>query len=116
MSFTSDTTKKVVSPHLIPHFPYPLNVQQQIRYVLHSMSFICSSLDGARSLLCSALTFETILGERLQQPKAGKLRKEYVIISKCYLEKVKAQHEGALPPPCIVRKDPRVPHTARRGA
>ena len=30
--------------------------------------------------------------------------------------KVKAQHEGALPPPCIVRKDPRVPHTARRGA
>ena len=26
------------------------------------------------------------------------------------------QHEGALPPPCIVRKDPRVPHTARRGA
>ena len=23
-------------------------------------------------------------------------------------------HEGALPPPCIVRKDPRVPHTARR--
>ena len=28
----------------------------------------------------------------------------------------KAQHEGALPPPCIVRKDPRVPHTARRGA
>ena len=26
----------------------------------------------------------------------------------------KAQHEGALPPPCIVRKDPRVPHTARR--
>ena len=87
MSFTSDTTKKVVSPHLTPHFPYPLNVQQQIRYVLHSMSFICSSLDGARSLFCSALTFETILGERLQQPKAGKLRKEYVIISKCYLEK-----------------------------
>ena len=29
---------------------------------------------------------------------------------------VKAQHEGALPPPGIVRKDPRVPHTARRGA
>ena len=29
---------------------------------------------------------------------------------------VKAQHEGALPPPCIVCKDPRVPHTARRGA
>ena len=29
---------------------------------------------------------------------------------------LKAQHEGALPPPCIVRKDPRVPHTARRGA
>ena len=29
---------------------------------------------------------------------------------------VKAQHEGALPPPCIVRKDLRVPHTARRGA
>ena len=28
---------------------------------------------------------------------------------------VKAPHEGALPPPCIVRKDPRVPHTARRG-
>ena len=28
----------------------------------------------------------------------------------------KAHHEGALPPPCIVRKDPRVPHTARRGA
>ena len=28
---------------------------------------------------------------------------------------LKAQHEGALPPPCIVRKDPRVPHTARRG-
>ena len=27
---------------------------------------------------------------------------------------VKAQHEGALPPPCIVHKDPRVPHTARR--
>ena len=27
-----------------------------------------------------------------------------------------AQHDGALPPPCIVRKDPRVPHTARRGA
>ena len=26
------------------------------------------------------------------------------------------RHEGALPPPCIVRKDPRVPHTARRGA
>ena len=24
---------------------------------------------------------------------------------------LKAQHEGALPPPCIVRKDPRVPHT-----
>ena len=32
------------------------------------------------------------------------------------VRKVKAQHEGALPPPCIVRKDPRVPHTARRGA
>ena len=31
-------------------------------------------------------------------------------------EGLKAQHEGALPPPCIVRKDPRVPHTARRGA
>ena len=29
---------------------------------------------------------------------------------------VLSQHEGALPPPCIVRKDPRVPHTARRGA
>ena len=29
---------------------------------------------------------------------------------------VKAQHERALPPPCIVRKDPRVPHTARQGA
>ena len=29
---------------------------------------------------------------------------------------LKAQHEGALPPPCIVRKDPRDPHTARRGA
>ena len=29
---------------------------------------------------------------------------------------VKAQHEGTLPPPCIVRNDPRVPHTARRGA
>ena len=29
---------------------------------------------------------------------------------------MKSQHEGALPPPCIVRKDPRVPHTARRGA
>ena len=29
---------------------------------------------------------------------------------------VKAQHEGALTPPCIIRKDPRVPHTARRGA
>ena len=29
---------------------------------------------------------------------------------------LKAQHEGALPTPCIVRKDPRVPHTARRGA
>ena len=29
---------------------------------------------------------------------------------------VKAQHEGALPPPCIVRKGPRVPHTGRRGA
>ena len=26
---------------------------------------------------------------------------------------VKAQHEGALPAPCIVCKDPRVPHTAR---
>ena len=25
-------------------------------------------------------------------------------------------HEGALPPPFIVRKDPRVPHIARRGA
>ena len=24
---------------------------------------------------------------------------------------LKAQHEGALPPPCIVHKDPRVPHT-----
>ena len=23
---------------------------------------------------------------------------------------------ATLPPPCIVRKDPRVPHTARRGA
>ena len=32
------------------------------------------------------------------------------------IETMKAQHEGALPPPCIVRKDPRVPHTARRGA
>ena len=29
---------------------------------------------------------------------------------------VKAQHEGALPPPCIVRKDPRVPHTKRPGS
>ena len=29
---------------------------------------------------------------------------------------VKAQHEGALPPPCIVRKDPQVPHTARQVA
>ena len=28
---------------------------------------------------------------------------------------VKVQHVGALTPPCIVRKDPRVPHTARRG-
>ena len=27
-----------------------------------------------------------------------------------------AQHEGALPPPCSVRKNSRVPHTARRGA
>ena len=27
-----------------------------------------------------------------------------------------SQHESSLPPPCIVRKDPRVPHTARRGA
>ena len=26
---------------------------------------------------------------------------------------VKAQHEGALPPPCIVRNDPRVPHISR---
>ena len=26
---------------------------------------------------------------------------------------LKAQHEGALPPPCIVRKDPRVPHIAQ---
>ena len=26
---------------------------------------------------------------------------------------VKAQHEGALPPPCIVRKDPRVPHLGK---
>ena len=26
------------------------------------------------------------------------------------------QHEGALPPPGIVRKDPRVPHTAEQGA
>ena len=25
---------------------------------------------------------------------------------------VKAPHEGALPPPCIVRKDPRVPYSA----
>ena len=31
-------------------------------------------------------------------------------------DSMKAQHEGALPPPGIVRKDPRVPHTARRGA
>ena len=29
---------------------------------------------------------------------------------------VKAQHEGALPRPCIFRKDPRVPHAARRVA
>ena len=29
---------------------------------------------------------------------------------------VKAQHEGALTPPCIIRKDPLVPHTARPGA
>ena len=29
---------------------------------------------------------------------------------------VKAQHEGALPAPGIVRKDPRVPHTARHVA
>ena len=29
---------------------------------------------------------------------------------------VKAQHEGALPPPCIVRNDPRVPHPGRPGA
>ena len=29
---------------------------------------------------------------------------------------LKAQHEEALPPPCIVRKDPRVRHTARRRA
>ena len=27
---------------------------------------------------------------------------------------MKAQHEGALPPPGIVRKDPRVPHTSRK--
>ena len=27
---------------------------------------------------------------------------------------LKAQHEGALPPPCIVRKDPRVPHRIAR--
>ena len=84
--FTSDTTREVVSLHLILPFPYPLNVQQ-IRCVLHSLSFICLSLDGARSLFCSAQTFETVLGERLQQPRAGKLHKEYVIISKCYLEK-----------------------------
>ena len=29
---------------------------------------------------------------------------------------VKAQHEGALTPPCIVRKHTQVPHTTRRGA
>ena len=29
---------------------------------------------------------------------------------------VKAQPEAALTPPCIVRKQPRVPHTTRRGA
>ena len=39
---------------------------------------------------------------------------ERMCVSKATLW-VKAQHEGALPPPCIVRKDPRVPHTARRG-
>ena len=26
---------------------------------------------------------------------------------------VKAQHEGALPPPCIVLKEPRVPHNTK---
>ena len=30
--------------------------------------------------------------------------------------KILMKRQGALPPPCIVRKDPRVPHTARRGA
>ena len=29
---------------------------------------------------------------------------------------MKAQHEGALTPPCIVRKNPQVPHTARQVA
>ena len=35
---------------------------------------------------------------------------------KLVLEKAEEPEKGALPPPCIVRKDPRVPHTARRGA
>ena len=43
------------------------------------------------------------------------LMREVEFVSKATLWG-KAQHEGALPPPCIVRKDPRVPHTARRGA
>ena len=64
--------------------------------------------DGvSREVPCSALKGETVpdsLPARGPDPS-----------SKATLW-VKAQHEGALPPPCIVRKDPRVPHTARRGA
>ena len=68
---------------------------------------------------------ETLVLE-LSQAQKGAVewqRKNWVItepsahlISAAALLWVKAQHEGALPPPCIVRKDPRVPHTARRGA
>ena len=59
-----------------------------------------------------------MLGQHKRKPEFPVITRESRHISRkttCFARhRMKAQHEGALPPPCIVRKDPRVPHTARR--
>ena len=55
------------------------------------------------------------LGEKLKKLIEQYALREEIGATRC-LGDVSGEHEGALPPPCIVRKDPRVPHAALRGA